>query len=122
MRAAKGTRSTFVKKMRACSILRSAAHMEGLESRRLFTDIYVDAAANSSALTGATWQNAYRDLQSAFSASASGDRILVAQGVYRPTAGSARAATFALKNGVQVLGGFAGNLNPANPDQRLPAV
>ena len=69
--------------------------------------IHVDARATG-AETGASWSDAYPSLQSALAVAAPGDEIWVAEGTYRPTAGSDRAASFALVDGVAVLGGFAG--------------
>jgi PKD repeat protein len=48
------------------------------------------------------------ELQRALSDAVSGDEIWVAAGTYKPTAGSDRAISFALKSGVGVYGGFAG--------------
>jgi predicted outer membrane repeat protein len=73
--------------------------------------IYVDAAAAGTG-DGVSWENAFPDLQSALIAAESGDQIWVAAGNYYPddgqdqTAGD-RAATFLLKNGVALFGGFA---------------
>ena len=69
--------------------------------------IYVNAAA-SGANNGTSWQNAYPDLQAALAAATAGQQIWVAAGTYKPTAGTDRAISFALKPGVGVYGGFAG--------------
>ena len=57
---------------------------------------------------GESWADAYTDLQSALAAASSGDEIWVATGNYRPTTGTDRTASFILKNGVAIYGGFAG--------------
>lgn len=69
--------------------------------------IYVNQAATG-LNNGTSWTNAYTDLQGALSAASSGDSIWVAKGTYKPTSGSDRTATFALKKGVSLYGGFDG--------------
>src|SRR5688500_6144036 len=66
--------------------------------------IYV-APGGAGAQDGLSWANA-RDLQAALTAAVSGDQLWVKAGTYTP--GDARSATFALKTGVAVYGGFAG--------------
>ena len=56
---------------------------------------------------GSSWENAFTDLQSALGSS-SCPEIWVAAGTYKPTSGTDRTASFVLKNGVAVYGGFAG--------------
>ncbi|MFZ1043628.1 MAG: choice-of-anchor Q domain-containing protein [Anaerolineales bacterium] len=56
---------------------------------------------------GSSWENAFTDLQSALGSSACPE-IWVAAGTYKPTSGTDRTASFVLKNGVAVYGGFAG--------------
>ena len=68
---------------------------------------------------GASWTNAYTDLQSALGASPCTE-VWVAAGTYKPTTGTDRTATFQLKNGVAVYGGFAGTETAR--DQRNPAT
>ncbi len=53
----------------------------------------------------ASWPDAC-ELQTALGKSVPGDQVWVAQGVYRP--GATREATFTLKDGVALYGGFAG--------------
>jgi hypothetical protein len=55
---------------------------------------------------GASWTDAYTDLQSALADASSGDEIWVVGGTYKP--GNERTSTFSLIDGVAVYGGFAG--------------
>ena len=81
--------------------------------------IHVDARA-SGADNGTNWRDAYSSLQAALAVAAPGDEIWVAEGTYRPTAGTDRSATFSLVDGVAVLGGFAGV--ETDRGERNPAV
>ncbi len=54
-----------------------------------------------------SWGNACT-LQSALTSASNVDEIWVRQGIHKPTSGSDRNATFQLKDGVAVYGGFAG--------------
>ena len=74
--------------------------------------IYVDSTRNGD---GSSWTNAYKYLQDALAAAASDDEIRVAEGIYIPDRSLAnpggngdRAATFQLKTGVGIYGGFPG--------------
>jgi hypothetical protein len=69
--------------------------------------IYVKADAIG-ANDGSSWDDAYRDLQTALGAADTGDSVWVAVGTYKPTAGTSRTATFLMKNGVALFGGFVG--------------
>ncbi|HNT77659.1 MAG TPA: choice-of-anchor Q domain-containing protein [Anaerolineae bacterium] len=74
--------------------------------------IYVQADATG-ANTGASWTDAFTSLESALAAASVGDQIWIATGTYTPTnrqtPGDARSATFVLKAGVALYGGFAGD-------------
>ncbi len=90
--------------------------------------IYVDDDADLNG-RGTAWHDPYLCLQNALSDAVAGDVILVAQGVYRPdrqvefgrfaelVVSGDREATFHLKNGVIVKGGYAG-LGEADPNHR----
>ncbi len=82
-----------------------------LPARGAGTTIYVNLNATGSN-NGTTWTDAYTSLQSALAAASSGDQIWIAQGTYYPSAledaGDPRSATFTLKSGVAIYGGFLG--------------
>lgn len=70
---------------------------------------FVDADAIGAG-NGTTWTDAYDDLQDALTIAASGDQIWVAAGTYTPDdAGGDPNATFQLKSGVALFGGFVGH-------------
>ncbi len=74
---------------------------------------------------GSDWFNAYVFLQNALDVAMSGDEIWVAVGTYHPDDGAKvavgnRTATFQLKNGVAVYGGFVGTETMLS--QRDPAA
>jgi hypothetical protein len=63
---------------------------------------------SSGANTGSSWTDAYTSLQTALTEATSGNEIWVAAGTYKPTTGTDRTISFALKNGVEIYGGFSG--------------
>src|SRR5690606_37344049 len=69
--------------------------------------IHVDADAPPGG-DGASWASAFHDLQDALAVAEAGDEVWVAEGVYKPTEGSDRMATFTLQSGVALYGGFDG--------------
>jgi predicted outer membrane repeat protein len=73
----------------------------------LNSTIYVKADA-SGENDGSSWTDAYTSLQAALTAAVSSDQIWVAEGIYYPTPGTDRTASFTLKNGVSIYGGFDG--------------
>jgi hypothetical protein len=75
--------------------------------------LYVDANA-SGANTGASWADAYPNLQTALTNSSAGDELWVTAGSYKP--GATRADTFQLRNNVALYGGFTGT--ETSRDQR----
>ncbi|MDD5094810.1 MAG: right-handed parallel beta-helix repeat-containing protein [Dehalococcoidia bacterium] len=76
------------------------------------TIIYVDVDATGISADGSSWAKAYTDLQSALTTAVSGDQIWVAVGTYTPSVqtdpSDARTATFQMKKGVGIYGGFVG--------------
>lgn len=80
------------------------------------TRIYVDHTVTGG--DGTSWCLAYDDLQDALSGATTGDDIWVASGTYYP--GSGRSATFRLKDGVDVYGGFDGTESVLG-DRDLPS-
>jgi VCBS repeat-containing protein/predicted outer membrane repeat protein len=67
--------------------------------------IYVHADASGEG-NGLSWEDAFTDLSSALSIAAPGDEIWVAAGIYTP--GSTLTASFNLRSGIALYGGFAG--------------
>jgi hypothetical protein len=85
---------------------------------------YVDNDAPAGG-DGTTWETAYKYLQDALAATTGDDEIRVAAGLYIPDQDKGgnvipgeRTATFQLKSGVVILGGYAGLANPGDPDAR----
>jgi hypothetical protein len=70
--------------------------------------IYVKRNATGSN-NGGSWANAYTSLQTALANAAAGQEIWVAKGIYKPTSPAGRTATFTLKNGTFLYGGFNGD-------------
>ncbi len=79
---------------------------------------YVDAGATGMQ-DGTSWENAFTDLQSALGGSAC-SQVWVVAGLYRPGTAADRTATFQLKDGVSLYGGFAGTETAR--DQRDPSA
>lgn len=78
-------------------------------ARTLFVDIDATGANN-----GSSWTDAFNHLQDALAVAQYGTEIWVAEGNYRPDQGSGqtlddRKATFQLKTGVSIYGGFKGD-------------
>ena len=73
--------------------------------------MYVKASAEDSLRgDGLSWDTAFSDLQDALSSASEGTEIWVAAGIYKPDRGSGdRNASFHLKSGVLLYGGFAGH-------------
>jgi len=74
--------------------------------------IYVDAGAEDGN-SGSSWAEAYADLQDALSAAGAGDEVWVKAGTYKPHE-SDRTASFGLRDGVRLYGGFAGGETSAD--------
>ncbi len=86
---------------------------------KLHSDIiFVDATAGG-VNNGTSWTDAFPNLQDALAASLADDEIFVAAGIYKPTPGGDRCASFALVDSVALYGGFNGSetlLSERNPD------
>lgn len=79
-----------------------------LAASQAAAQIYVDQGAMG-ANDGSTWDDAFVDLQDALSIATVGDEIWVAAGTYTPDDFFDRTASFQLKSGVEIYGGFAGD-------------
>ena len=110
--------------MRTCSLILWIMAAFATVSVASAAVIYVDDGATG-ANNGSSWQDAYLYLQDALAMSGPGDEIRVAQGVYRPDQSAYldgliegdRDASFQLKKGVILRGGYAG-FGGIDPDQR----
>ena len=67
---------------------------------------YVSKSGNNT--NGSSWVNAYTDLQAALGVASDGDTIVVAKGVYTPSA-TVKTVAFSMVAGVRVFGGFVGD-------------
>ncbi len=65
---------------------------------------------------GTSWADASADLQSQINAPGV-QQVWVAAGIYKPTTGSDQGASFAMKNGVAIYGGFPTTGNPTFADR-----
>jgi hypothetical protein len=69
---------------------------------------------NTNPASATSWATSTTNLQGAINASAANDQVWVAGGIYKPTSTTDRTASFAMKNGVAIYGGFVGP-TPSNP-------
>ena len=84
--------------------------------------VYVDPEGTCVPKDGSSWCNAYDNLQIAIALATINTEIRVAQGTYRPDGGTGdRLATFLLRDGVVINGGYAG-FGEADPDARDVAL
>ncbi|WP_373515581.1 choice-of-anchor Q domain-containing protein [Persicitalea sp.] len=81
---------------------------------------YVDASRPDDTGDGLSWATAHKSLTTALSAATAGDHIWVASGTYKPTTTATdREASFRMKQGVEIYGGFTSgqmNLGDRNRD------
>jgi len=69
---------------------------------------YVDRGFQGEHPSGLSWHSAFPSVQEAIDAASGGGEIWVKSGIYKP-AGNSREATFRLKPGIGLYGGFRGN-------------
>jgi len=81
--------------------------------------LYVQADA-AGAGDGSSWADAYNTLQDALTVAVPGSEIWVAAGKYMPGGPGDRSATFQLRSGVGIYGGFAGT--EVSRSERNPAT
>jgi hypothetical protein len=103
--------------MLACLLAVTTTWRAGGEPSASAAIVFVDVQARG-ANDGSSWADAYHDLQVALKAAGNPAEIWVAQGMYRATPGSDRTASFVLKTGVAIYGGFIGDETAR--DQRDP--
>ncbi len=75
-----------------------------------FAAIFYVTQAGAGLKNGTSWANAAAgtDLQATIAAAGEGDQVWVGCGTYFPTTGTDRSASFSMKNGVEIYGGFQG--------------
>lgn len=73
------------------------------------TILYV-STTGAGLTNGSSWANAFSEfqLQFAINSAISGDSIFVSCGVYRPTSGTNRSISFAMRNNIKIFGSFQG--------------
>ena len=81
--------------------------------------LYVNAYSEGDG-SGTSWEDAITDLQTALDQAEEGIEIWVAYGSYTPTQNGDRSASFHLKNGVKIYGGFFGD--ETSLDQRVKGL
>jgi predicted outer membrane repeat protein len=99
-----GTYTVIAKDANDCTNSKTISIVKYVE--RLYVDADIAASGD-----GSSWTNAFKTLQEAIAAAptlCSNKEIWVANGIYKPTSGTNRSATFAFPNGVKMYGGFAG--------------
>lgn len=110
--------------LRTCKLGALLASALGAVAAHGATTLFVQRTLTTGNNDGTSWEHAYRGplaLQAALSASQPGDEIWVAAGTYAPAAsGGPLTATFQMKAGLQLLGGFAGTETLAT--QRDPSL
>jgi len=94
--------------VRRAVAVRAAVYSAEVLEKRLLLDgvIYVDGNSPAELPNGTSWLSAYKDLQDALASAGPGTTIEVAQGTYLPTQTPNRFASFELKDGVKIQGGF----------------
>lgn len=85
-----------------------AALLAPVSQVRAASIIRVTPTGATSGACGSTWASACSLQHALTDIAASGDEVWVAAGTYKPTTGSDRNATFTLRSGVKVYGGFVG--------------
>jgi len=84
----------------ACTTIATGAKESEIQS----TMLYVKPGEEGDCYS---WDTAC-DLQTALALAEAGDQVWVAAGIYKPTSGTDRNATFSLESGVAIYGGFTG--------------
>jgi hypothetical protein len=83
---------------------------------------YVDVLADPGQADGLSWGTAFSSLQDALSAAGPGDKIYLAQGIYKPDPAEQDVLiSFTIPDGVALLGGYAG-LGMQDPNHRDPNI
>ncbi|MHB1134208.1 MAG: beta strand repeat-containing protein [Chloroflexota bacterium] len=89
----------------------------GYDSGIIYVDTHVPGGTGGN---GRSWAGAFNNLAWALSVASPGPgqsvEVWVADGGHKPTSGNERTATFTLKNGVAIYGGFAGNDRPGGAE------